>query len=288
MPSYNYKQKLYIALAIGIFLTINLIGFLLAIPTLFPGKVQGSFTDNTSEAVLINGEITKKFNPTENEEISTNTETLFLRNVNFIFLALPQSKTSFGDIDSANVQFGVGYIENYTEFDLRLKDWSITLSPSSKVIFDSSEGTITVLKGSIKIAGKEFYAGFIASLNDPELKPSVINKDNLFSTNKAKEINKILISKTIFLPEINFNSKPLLNIAGNQQEIITNENVYRISGNTSKLNSVYINNQPIEVNQNGEFSKVLPLSKGINYFEITVVDELASTYTKNIKIILNN
>lgn len=288
MQGYNSKQKLYIFLAIGIFIIINLIGFLLAIPTLFQGKVQGVFTDNTSEAILINGEITKKFNPIENEDISTNTETLFLRNVNFTFLALPQSKISFGDIDSANVQFGVGYIENYTNFDLRLKDWSIALSPSSKVIFDSSEGTITVLKGNVKIAGKEFYTGFIASLNDPELKPSVINKDSLFSTNKVKEINKILIGKTIFLPEINFNSKPVLDIAGNLQEIITNESIYRISGNTSKLNSVYVNNQQVEVNQDGQFSKILELNSGINYFGITVVDELASTSTKNIKIILNN
>ena len=78
-------------------------------------------------------------------------------NVNFKFVALPQSRLSFGDINSAQIDFGIGYIESIQDFELEIKDWGILIKKDSKVIFDSEEGSITVLKGEAEIAGNIIY-----------------------------------------------------------------------------------------------------------------------------------
>lgn len=286
MGEYNSKQKLYIGIAISIFIVINILALVFALPYLNKGSVKGIYTSNQVENVLVNGNLERVAPLDSNNQISNGDSALFIQNPEFTLAALPQSTLGVVNTNKINVTEGIFFLEASTEITLH-KDIDITVSSKSRLIFDSNEGNIYVLKGSVTLLGLKTNAGYVTNINSKDLATNLIDKTQLLSTNKAKELNKLLLQKTQFIPEINYISKPELSIKDNIFEITTSDSKYKIEGEVSAQSHVYINSKEASVNEDGEFYLTVNLNSGINQFKVEVVDEVANTTSTNLNIILN-
>ena len=286
MEGYNSKQKLYIFIAVAIFIIINLLALVFALPFLNKGSVKGIYTDSLNESVFVDGNIEKPFEIETNKDISNNSKSSYIKNINYSFIALPQSNFNIKDFNTIKVTSGIYYFETQNELNIN-KDLTFTIANASRVIFDSDEGNIYVLKGSIVLLDTTLNAGYVVNINAKELSSNLIDKGQLLSTNKVKEINKILASKSLFIPELNFNSIPELELKDNLTEITTSYPSSVIEGTVSSSSKVYINKKEATILEDGTFKMVVSLKEGINDFKLDVVDEVANTLSTNIKIVFN-
>ncbi|MFS8130999.1 MAG: hypothetical protein ACMG57_03400 [Candidatus Dojkabacteria bacterium] len=286
MEGYNSKQKLYIFVAIAIFVVVNLLAVVFALPYLDKGSVKGIYTDSINDSVLISGNLDKPIQLETNKDISNNSDSLYIKELNYTLFALPQSNLNIQNLNLININSGIYYIETHSDITL-FKKIKLKVSAGSRVIFDAEEGNIYVLKGQIEVLGQTYNAGFTFNLNSQDLLGNLIDKTQLLSTNKVKELNKLIATKSLFIPELNFLSTPALELKDNLTEITTDTSSYIIQGTVSPLSHVYVNHSEATVDANGTFSQKVDLKNGINDFQVSVVDEVSNTKSTNVKIILN-
>lgn len=275
MEGYNSKQKMYITIAVTVFIVINLIAVVLALPYLNKGSVKGIYTDSLSASSLINGNIEKELTIKQDENISTREDSLYLNNVNFKLLALPQADLRV-EGNYLNINSGIYYLESISEVLIKSKI-DFRINPDSKVFFDSLEGNIYILSGSVDAFARTFYAGFAVNLNSTEFQNNIFDKTTLLLTNKAKEMNALLAKKTLFVPELNFIATPNIEIANNILEETVSTSFYKVEGKVDASSHVFINYNLIEISTAGEFSSVVDLNEGLNNINVTIVDEVGNT-----------
>lgn len=286
MEGYNSKQRLYVFIAIGIFITINIIAVVLALPYLNKGSVKGIFTDSLTETVLVEGNIQKPVNLETNKEIFNSTS-LFVKNINYTFGALPQSSFNIQEFNKIQLITGIYYFDTVSELTL-INKFNITVAQGSRIVVDTQEGNIYVLKGNISILNNVVPAGFAIRVNSENISKVALDKTLLLSTNKIKEFNTLLASKSLFIPELNFVATPSLEFENNLLEVSSINPIYVLNGTVSELSKLYINGEEVLVNEDGAFTQNVNLVPGINNIEVTVVDEVANTLTKTVKIIYTN
>ncbi|MEO6728900.1 MAG: hypothetical protein ABIM99_03180 [Candidatus Dojkabacteria bacterium] len=286
MEGYNSKQKLYISIAIGIFIIINILALIFALPFLNKGSVKGLYTDSVNASVFINGNIEKQVKFESDKNIENKDSSLYIKNINFTLFALPQAVL---DIEGNQIEIvsGIYYLDTSNE-TIVSKDFDITISANSRVIIDAQEGNVYVLKGKAILLDKTINAGFVLNYNATTLSSNLLDKGQLLSTNKAKELNKLIATKSLFIPELNFVSIPSLELKDNVLEINAVYPLYKIEGTVNPLSHVYIGDTEATILEDGSFFVNVNLKNGINNFQINVVDEVSNTLSQEIKIILNN
>lgn len=89
----------------------------------------------------------------------------------------------------------------------------------------------------------------------------------------------------IFFNVHEFNSPPNLEISSPSAEEVVYAEEVAIIGKTDSSTTLYINNQTVPLDENGNFNQIVKLSQGLNSFEIRSVNQLNKEQIKVIKIL---
>lgn len=116
--------------------------------------------------------------------------------------------------------------------------------------------------------------------------PSVTITPNMFAI--ALSLILIVVGVVYFYREIDrFSSTPRLVLMQPTGDINVESNTTEVAGLTDKDNRVFINGQPIYVNERGEFKETISLQQGINDLEIKSVNRFEKESVKIIKVSAN-
>jgi hypothetical protein len=111
--------------------------------------------------------------------------------------------------------------------------------------------------------------------------PTIIIDPTIMPTKKSL-INK---STTSSNSETTIQSNGLsLHIKSPQNGSVVHDSSTLIEGTATKESIITVNNQQIEVNNNGEFSLNIPLVEGENTIKVTADDKKGSTIQQSIKV----
>jgi cytoskeletal protein RodZ len=89
----------------------------------------------------------------------------------------------------------------------------------------------------------------------------------------------------IFFNVHEFNSPPALEISSPSTEEVIHAEEVAIIGKTDGSTTLYINNQTVPIDANGNFNQIVKLSQGLNSFEIKSINQLNKEQIKIIKIL---